>query len=102
MEESIKKVMGMYKYPFQLKDEQKKVVHHIVKGNSTLTVLPTGYGKTMTIILPPLLLNEVSCGAMYACLCYNVVEILLFDCYDFNTSHSYECILVIMLCFVFS
>ena len=45
MEESINNVMGKYKYPFQLKNEQKKVLHHIVKGNSTLIVFPTGYGS---------------------------------------------------------
>ena len=50
------------KYPLlseQLKEHQKTVILNIVNGKHSFTILRTGYGKTLTFILPPLILNEV-------------------------------------------
>ena len=44
---------------WSLKDEQLQVITNLLNGKNTLTVLPTGYGKSMTFILPPLIANKV-------------------------------------------
>ena len=39
-------VARTYKSPYEnLKDEQLKVIDHLLKGDNVLAILPTGYGK---------------------------------------------------------
>ena len=42
-----------------LRKEQKAVIAHLLKREDVMAVLPTGYGKTLTYALTPLLLDEV-------------------------------------------
>ena len=54
-------VARTYILPYEnLKDEQLKVIDHLLKGDNVLAILPTGYGKSACLYLPPLLLDEVS------------------------------------------
>ena len=48
-----------YNFPQQLKMQQMTVIQAIICRKHTLTVLPTGYGKSLTYMLPPLLLKQV-------------------------------------------
>lgn len=43
----------------ELKEEQKKIILNIVKGNNCVGVLPTGFGKSVCFYLPPVVLNLV-------------------------------------------
>ena len=43
----------------ELKEEQEKIVKHVMNGKDTFVNLPTGFGKSLTYVLPPLLLDEV-------------------------------------------
>ena len=45
--------------PKSLKSQQIKSILQIINGKHTFTLLPTGYGKTLTFVLPPLILNQV-------------------------------------------
>jgi superfamily II DNA helicase RecQ len=53
-------VRKKYKFTYDLKPEQVDSIHHVVNQKHLLTKLPTGYGKTDTFVLPPLILNEAS------------------------------------------
>jgi superfamily II DNA or RNA helicase len=49
----------MINVPASLREEQAKVLQKLLNGRSCLAVLPTGFGKTMIMVLFPLLLDEV-------------------------------------------
>lgn len=42
-----------------LKDKQIEVINELLSGNDVIGLLPTGYGKSMCFILPPLLVKKV-------------------------------------------
>ena len=42
----------------ELKDKQFEVINAFLNGNDVIGLLPTGYGKSMTYILPPLLTKK--------------------------------------------
>ena len=48
-----------YSLNYVLKEEQRRLIQLILDGQSCLGILPTGYGKSLTYILPPLLADEV-------------------------------------------
>ena len=50
-----------YKFSFHLKDEQLEILENIViHKKHTLGILPTGFGKSICYVLPPLLINSKS------------------------------------------
>jgi ATP-dependent DNA helicase RecQ len=42
-----------------LKDKQKELIFDYLKGNDVIGLLPTGYGKSLCYLLPPLITNKV-------------------------------------------
>ena len=53
-------VKGEYSLDVVLKELQKLAINAVCNGKDTLVSLPTGYGKTLIILLPPLLMDKVS------------------------------------------
>ena len=51
------RIKGKFHFNFELKDEQ--VVESILRGNHTVGVFPTGFGKSVCYLLPPLILDEI-------------------------------------------
>jgi len=44
-----------------LKDEQYDIIKMLIQNKrNVIGILPTGFGKTLTFLLPPLILDEVS------------------------------------------
>jgi ATP-dependent DNA helicase RecQ len=43
----------------QLKDKQIEVINELLLGNDVIGLLPTGYGKSMCYILPPLVTKKI-------------------------------------------
>ena len=53
------RIKGKFHFNFELKDEQVEVVESILRGNHTVGVFPTGFGKSVCYLLPPLILDEI-------------------------------------------
>ena len=53
-------VKSKYNLPFELKLEQLNILNLLLDGKNVLGVLPTGFGKSATFVLTPLLFDEVS------------------------------------------
>ena len=49
-----------YKVTFDLKDEQLEIITALLNNKNAFALLPTGFGKSMCYVLPPLLMDEVS------------------------------------------
>ena len=62
-EEAFVKIKAKYKELYtdisELKEEQGQIVKYIIDGKDTFVNLPTGFGKSLTYVLPPLMLDEV-------------------------------------------
>lgn len=57
---AIKKNQGFYesikhKFGFDLKKEQLQIIEAVTSGKDVTAILPTGYGKSVGYILPPLI-----------------------------------------------
>jgi ATP-dependent DNA helicase RecQ len=52
-------VCVQYSFPQKLKDEQKQVMQCILKKKHVFSILPTGFGKSLCYVLPPLMLDCV-------------------------------------------
>ena len=57
----MERVNMRYRWAIELKEEQKFVIDAVVRKtrNAIFAVLPTGYGKSLMYILPPLMLDCV-------------------------------------------
>ena len=52
-------VMRKYGFSFSLKKEQSEIIAHICANKNAFVVLPTGFGKSVTFLIPPLIFDEV-------------------------------------------
>ena len=52
------KILKKYFNFTQLKEKQILVINELLNGNDVIGLLPTGYGKSMCYILPPLLIKK--------------------------------------------
>ena len=53
-------ICSKYEWDIILKEKQTDVINHVLKKENVIGVLPTGYGKSLTYMLPPLLLDMVT------------------------------------------
>ena len=53
-----KKILKKHFKFTELKDKQFEVINSFLMGNDVIGLLPTGYGKSMTYVLPPLLTKK--------------------------------------------
>ena len=52
-------VKQKYGFPFALKKEQEEIIAHICANKNVFVLLPTGFGKSVTFLIPPLIFDEV-------------------------------------------
>ena len=50
---------GERNFNFDLKEEQVKIIDLFVNKKDVFAVLPTGFGKSVCYLLPPLILDKV-------------------------------------------
>ena len=60
MDDDIKRILQEKQFNLQLKPEQKETIQNILERKDSMAVLPTGFGKSMCYVLPPLILDKVS------------------------------------------
>jgi ATP-dependent DNA helicase RecQ len=46
-------------FHLQLKAEQKEIIQNVLERKDSMAVLPTGFGKSICYVLPPLILDKV-------------------------------------------
>lgn len=56
--DKVKKILKQYWNIDSLKDKQIEVINELLLGNDVIGLLPTGYGKSMCYLLPPLLTKK--------------------------------------------
>lgn len=59
MEEAVQIVKQKYNIDISLKPEQKRILKNLIEKKDVFGVLPTGFGKSLTYIMLPLILDEV-------------------------------------------
>lgn len=59
-EKALSSVLEKFKFDIKLKEEQQNIIFSILRKMDVFALLPTGFGKSMTYILVPLLADEVS------------------------------------------
>ncbi|XP_014673008.1 PREDICTED: ATP-dependent DNA helicase Q-like 3 [Priapulus caudatus] len=60
MEKALEVVNEKYNVKITLKCEQIEILRHAINKKDVFALLPTGFGKSMTFILLPLILDEVN------------------------------------------
>ena len=55
----IKRILQDKQFHLQLKSEQKEIIQNVLERKDSMAVLPTGFGKSMCYVLPPLILDKV-------------------------------------------
>ena len=54
MEDNIfKRILQDKQFHVQLKAEQKEIIQNALESKDSMAVLPTGFGKSMCYVLPP-------------------------------------------------
>lgn len=53
------KVLRDKGYDFSIREDHMRVISSILESKDTFAIFPTGFGKSLTYVLPPLILNEV-------------------------------------------
>jgi superfamily II DNA helicase RecQ len=66
------------RFGFGLKKEQCKLISQILNGKNSLGIFPTGFGKSVSFYLLPLLFNEIK-GDGYICLVISPLKSLMID-----------------------
>lgn len=57
--DNVKTILKKYWNIDNLKDKQHELISHYINGNDVVGLLPTGYGKSLCYLLPPLISNKV-------------------------------------------
>ena len=57
--DKVTKILKKYWKIDNLKDKQFEVINELLLGNDVIGLLPTGYGKSMCYLIPPLVSNKI-------------------------------------------
>ena len=55
MEREVNNTLRRFNFDLNLKEEQVTVIQHVMSKENTFASLPTGFGKSMCYVIPPLI-----------------------------------------------
>ncbi|XP_062589152.1 probable ATP-dependent DNA helicase RecQ [Saccostrea cucullata] len=81
-------IKEQFHFNFELKDEQVRVVDSIPQHNHTVGVFPTGFGKSICYLLPPLIFDRLDNKVQHTCIVVSPLKSLMLDQCKHNASHG--------------
>ncbi|XP_062599669.1 probable ATP-dependent DNA helicase RecQ, partial [Saccostrea cucullata] len=88
-EKALLSTLERFKFDIKLKEEQKNIIFNILKKKDVFALLPTGFGKSMTYILVPLIADELMGGApRHTALVISPLKALMRDQVEFLEQHN--------------
>lgn len=81
-------VRPLYNFEFELKDEQISVIESILEKKHTVGVFPTGFGKSVCFLLPPLILDQQKSDVRHVCIVISPLKSLMIDQCKHNFDHG--------------
>ena len=82
------KIKPRYNFDFDLKNEQISVIESVLEKNHTVGVFPTGFGKSICFLLPPLILDQKQPELRHICLVISPLKSLMLDQCRKNSEHG--------------
>lgn len=82
------KIKPRYNFDFDLKNEQISVIESVLEKNHTVGVFPTGFGKSICFLLPPLILDQKQPELRHICLVISPLKSLMLDQCKKNSEHG--------------
>ena len=58
-DDTFKRILQDKQFHLQLISEQKEIIQNVLERKDSMAVLPTGFGKNMCYVSPPLILDKV-------------------------------------------
>lgn len=77
-----------HKFSFELRDEQVSVIESVLQKKHTVGVFPTGFGKSICFLLPPLILDTLQQSKRHICIVISPLKSLMLDQCKHNKIHS--------------
>ncbi|CAG2220039.1 recQ [Mytilus edulis] len=88
------KIRGKYKFPFFLKEKQTQIIENVMRGNHSVGILPTGYGKSICFQILPILHEEIF-GHKKIALVFSPLKSLMYDQCAATTSQGISSICIV-------
>ncbi|KAL3870211.1 hypothetical protein ACJMK2_038290 [Sinanodonta woodiana] len=87
-ESEILRIKSKYGLSVTLKLHQEAIIRHLIERKDVFVLLPTGFGKSLTYILVPLLLDELYPGKVHTAVVVSPLKALMADQVKFLRSHG--------------
>ena len=81
------KIKPVFRFDFELKDEQVSVVKSLIQKKHCVGVFPTGFGKSICFLLPPLIL-DIDSNKRHVSIVISLLKSLMIDQYQHNLKHG--------------
>ena len=81
------KIKPVFRFDFELKDEQVSVVKSLIQKKHCVGVFPTGFGKSICFLLPPLIL-DIDSNKRHVSIVISPLKSLMIDQYQHYLKHG--------------
>lgn len=73
------RIKHRFHFEFDLKEEQISVIENVLQKKHTVGVFPTGFGKSICFVLPPLILDVQDSSVRHICIVISPLKSLMLD-----------------------